>query len=109
MTDHRQWHLWYDILENKKFDVKNLPNISKASTIVINLTPSNAWCEGVSLRPCLLIFNERPITQVYHSQLLSVINVTNPIEDTFSLTFSYRIFLQFKKNCIQIKQTFLDL
>ena len=22
--DHRQWHLWYDILENKKFDVKKI-------------------------------------------------------------------------------------
>ena len=22
LIDHRQWHLWYDILENKKFDVK---------------------------------------------------------------------------------------
>ena len=24
LIDHRQWHLWYDILENKKFDVKKL-------------------------------------------------------------------------------------
>ena len=24
MIDHRQWHLWYDILENKKTDVKKL-------------------------------------------------------------------------------------
>ena len=50
----------YDILKNKKFDVKKLtPKISEEFTIVIlfivychNLTPSNAWFEGVSLRPC---------------------------------------------------------
>ena len=24
MIDHRQWHLWYHILENKKFDVKKI-------------------------------------------------------------------------------------
>ena len=28
--DHRQWHLLYDFLENKKFGVKNLiPKISE--------------------------------------------------------------------------------
>ena len=35
----------------KNLTSKNLPKISEAFTIVINLTPSNAWLEGVSLRP----------------------------------------------------------
>ena len=47
--------MWYDILENKKFDVKKcIPKISEEFTIVINLTHSNAWFEGVSQRPWLL-------------------------------------------------------
>ena len=50
LIDHGHWHLWYDILENKKFDLKNLPKISEAFTIAINLTPSSAWFKGVSLR-----------------------------------------------------------
>ena len=37
----------------KNLTSKNLPKISEAFTIVINLTPSNAWLEGVSLRPCI--------------------------------------------------------
>ena len=35
----------------KNLTSKNLPKISEAFTIVKNLTPSNAWFEGVSLRP----------------------------------------------------------
>ena len=36
----------------KSLTSKNLPKISEASTIVINLIPWNAWFEGASLRPC---------------------------------------------------------
>ena len=61
MIDHRQWHLRYDILENKKFDVKKLiPKITEEFTIVTNLTPSNAWFEEVSLSPrktCIVFQN----------------------------------------------------
>ena len=35
----------------KNLTSKNLPKISKEFTIVINLTPSDAWFEGVLLRP----------------------------------------------------------
>ena len=40
----------------KNLAPKNLLKISKEFTIVINLTPSNAWFEVVSLRPCIRIF-----------------------------------------------------
>ena len=54
MVDHRQWHLRYDIIENKKSGVKKLiPKISVEFTIEINLTPSNAWFEWISLRLCI--------------------------------------------------------
>ena len=38
----------------KNLTSKNLPKILEAFTVVMNLTPSNAWFEGVSLRPCNL-------------------------------------------------------
>ena len=57
LINHRQWHLLYDTFENKKFYVKKLTkNIGRVFTIVINLTLSNAWFEGVSLRPCFSLF-----------------------------------------------------
>ena len=44
----------------KNLTSKNLPKISEAFTIVINLTHSNAWLEGVSLRPCRTpVLNEK--------------------------------------------------
>ena len=56
MIDHRQWHLQYHILENKKIDVKNVaPKTSEKFAIVINLTYSNAWFEEVSLSPWILL------------------------------------------------------
>ena len=36
----------------KNLTSKNLPKISEAFTVVINLTPSDAWFEGVVLRLC---------------------------------------------------------
>ena len=47
LIDHRQWHLWYDIDENKKSDVKELAKNMGS----VNFTTSNAYFEGVSLRP----------------------------------------------------------
>ena len=46
-------------LRIKNLTSKNLLKISKAFTIAINLTPSNAWRERVSVRPwkMLMILN----------------------------------------------------
>ena len=49
MIDHWQWNLWYDIIENKKFNVKR--KILEAFPIVVNLAPSNVWLEGARVAP----------------------------------------------------------
>ena len=56
LIDHREWYLplWHS--REKKFDLKKfIPNISEEFTVVINLTPSNAWFERLSLRPSNLV------------------------------------------------------
>ena len=48
---HQLWHLRYEILQNKKFDVeKVISKLSEDFTTVIDSTHSNALFEGISLR-----------------------------------------------------------
>ena len=48
----RQWHSWYDILKNKKIDVKKLiPKISEEFTIVTTLRPQMLGFKGSRYAP----------------------------------------------------------
>ena len=85
----------------KNLTSKNLPKISEAFTIVINLTPSNAWFEGVSLRPCLLNSLNKSLFCIFYNEtqnLYDSIFLRNMCQNrTFIIPLNFHVFI--KKSC----------
>ena len=87
MIDHRQWHLWYDILENEKFDVKKLTEKSEGVYYYNKFDPFK-WLVKRGLAPPLVFIeankviffeNESPTLKIFNNYIIIITNNSDKI------------------------------
>ena len=75
----------------KNLTQKNIPNISNEFDIVINVTPLNAWFEGVSPRPWLQTDKLLPQIYLIESEIKNLFKMNYAIYTNLKLTVSMKI------------------